>query len=352
MKIEIFKNGGEFDFPSEEITIEWLKKVAQEEGYTRGTLNFILNSSGEQYEMNRTYLKHEYYTDVITFDYRVNGERRSNFLNGEIYIDPTTVTLNATVYCVHSNVEMHRVMVHGLLHLCGYDDHSDEEKEEMRRRENYHLDKFINFKELKHSPIDTFEIVEIDKEIIKNKGEGLLIKYGLHLTIHSVALIASTPVGIYQVALIDPKIKVSESVKFIDDMKLALPKAEYEEDNYDDLHKQVVSYINNPYLNDEKFKLHIMGTPFQMDVWRAMLHIVYGATCNYKDIAKAIFRPKATRAVGTAVGRNPVGYLIPCHRVLPVSGNIGGYRYGPKIKSKILENENEISIKKVLDANS
>lgn len=84
---------------------------------------------------------------------------------------------------------------------------------------------------------------------------------------------------------------------------------------------------------------HIRGTQFQIDVWSELLKIPYGCTVTYSEIAKAIGRPRATRAVGTAVGSNPVSLLIPCHRVIPARGGVGGYYWGRALKEKLLEME-------------
>ncbi|MDR1207522.1 MAG: methylated-DNA--[protein]-cysteine S-methyltransferase [Rickettsiales bacterium] len=82
------------------------------------------------------------------------------------------------------------------------------------------------------------------------------------------------------------------------------------------------------------------GTPFQMDVWRALLKIPFGKTCSYKDIAVAVGRPKAVRAVGNAVGKNPIPIIIPCHRVIASDDGIGGFSLGLPLKRKLLKLEN------------
>ncbi|SLN52249.1 Bifunctional transcriptional activator/DNA repair enzyme Ada [Aquimixticola soesokkakensis] len=83
-------------------------------------------------------------------------------------------------------------------------------------------------------------------------------------------------------------------------------------------------------------RLHIRGAPFQIKVWEALLHIPEGAVATYADIARAIDHPNAHRAVGTAVGRNPIAYLIPCHRVLRAGGALGGYHWGLPTKRTLL----------------
>jgi AraC family transcriptional regulator of adaptative response/methylated-DNA-[protein]-cysteine methyltransferase len=82
-----------------------------------------------------------------------------------------------------------------------------------------------------------------------------------------------------------------------------------------------------------------MGAPFQIKVWQALLDIKSGYVTTYSDIAQAIGHPKAVRAVGTAVGRNPIGLLIPCHRALRKDGSLGGYHWGLAVKRAILAHE-------------
>jgi AraC family transcriptional regulator, regulatory protein of adaptative response / methylated-DNA-[protein]-cysteine methyltransferase len=80
----------------------------------------------------------------------------------------------------------------------------------------------------------------------------------------------------------------------------------------------------------------VKGTNFQIQVWRALLKVPFGGTITYQNLAETIDRPKAARAVGNAVGSNPIAYLIPCHRVIRNSGELGGYRWGIERKSSIL----------------
>ena len=86
----------------------------------------------------------------------------------------------------------------------------------------------------------------------------------------------------------------------------------------------------------EKLSLFVRGTPFQVQVWRALLQIPSGALCTYSDLAASIGRPSATRAVASAVGDNPISWLIPCHRVIRKGGNLGGYRWGLPRKKVML----------------
>jgi AraC family transcriptional regulator of adaptative response/methylated-DNA-[protein]-cysteine methyltransferase len=86
-------------------------------------------------------------------------------------------------------------------------------------------------------------------------------------------------------------------------------------------------------------KLILMGAPFQIKVWEALLQIPSGHVTTYSEIAKTVGNPKAVRAVGTAVGRNPISWLIPCHRALRKSGGLGGYHWGLPVKRAMLAYE-------------
>lgn len=86
-------------------------------------------------------------------------------------------------------------------------------------------------------------------------------------------------------------------------------------------------------------ELYLEGTEFQKRVWESLIEIPANSTTTYASIAEKIGKPKAVRAVGTAVGANPIAYLVPCHRVIRTDGTLGGYRWGLEVKKKILEFE-------------
>lgn len=106
----------------------------------------------------------------------------------------------------------------------------------------------------------------------------------------------------------------------------------------DPLHKRALALIEEP-AGEDVLLLHLRGTTFQLEVWEALLQIPYGKTTSYATLAKRIGRPAATRAVGSAVGKNPVACLIPCHRVLRSDNQMGGYHWGTQIKEQLLKNE-------------
>ena len=110
-----------------------------------------------------------------------------------------------------------------------------------------------------------------------------------------------------------------------------------------EFHNQALRFFNkDERLSSDEIVLHLYGTDFQMKVWRALLEIPFGKTSTYSDIAKAINNPRALRAVGTAIGRNPVAILVPCHRVLRSDGGIGGYYWGIEKKKILLEWEGDM----------
>lgn len=134
--VRYFFEDTSFVFKQRRINNLWLKTVAGSESRRIGDVNIIFCSDNYILDVNQKYLSHDYFTDVITFDY---CER--NILSGDIFISIDSVKENSITYSAASfEEELNRVMVHGLLHLIGYDDHTDEQKKEMRSKENYYLE--------------------------------------------------------------------------------------------------------------------------------------------------------------------------------------------------------------------
>ncbi|HLW10458.1 MAG TPA: methylated-DNA--[protein]-cysteine S-methyltransferase, partial [Fermentimonas sp.] len=100
-----------------------------------------------------------------------------------------------------------------------------------------------------------------------------------------------------------------------------------------------ILFFSQDWARIKKIKLHIKGTDFQLKVWKTLLEIPLGKLSTYEEIAQHIQKPKAARAVGTAIGSNPIAFLIPCHRVIQASGGLGGYMWGEKRKTAIIERE-------------
>ncbi len=120
----------------------FLEKVITDENKTPGDLVFILTCDERMVEINRKFLKHDYYTDVITFDYSEEGT-----VNGEVYMSIDTIRRNARSYNSGIKEELFRVMIHGVLHLCGYRDEKKEDKKIMFSRQEEKLKEFINISE-------------------------------------------------------------------------------------------------------------------------------------------------------------------------------------------------------------
>lgn len=116
----------------------------------------------------------------------------------------------------------------------------------------------------------------------------------------------------------------------LEDMRKRWPKADFIRDETA-LEPQVRGILGG-----DAARLHLIGAPFQIKVWEALLNVPSGHVTTYSEIARAIGRPRAVRAVGTAVGRNPVSWLIPCHRALRKSGGLGGYHWGLQTKRALL----------------
>ena len=166
----------------------------------------------------------------------------------------------------------------------------------------------------------------------KSGGAGLTIRYGLHPSPFGKVLIATTERGICNLSFVD----ASEG-KAIDNLVADWQQANMIEDYQSTA--PLVTRIFSDLAIDSPLKLHLRGTNFQIKVWEALLNIPSGALTTYEHIAKQVGNPKAVRAVGTAVGHNPIAYLIPCHRVIRKSGDFGNYLYGSARKKVILARE-------------
>jgi rRNA maturation RNase YbeY len=137
MAIKFYNDGTDCRLPAKGRTAEWICRAVEGEGRRLGAVNFIFCGPERHLEINRSFLGHDWPTDVITFDYSEGGK-----ISGDIFIDPATVASNAAELCVAPQVEMRRVMVHGCLHLCGYGDKTPREQRKMRAREDFYLAKY------------------------------------------------------------------------------------------------------------------------------------------------------------------------------------------------------------------
>ena len=132
--VSYFNEDIKFDFKEKRLTNRWLKLVAESEIRRLGDISIIFCSDNYILDVNIKYLQHDYFTDIITFDY-CEGDT----VSGDLFISIDSVRENAAFYGTEFKDELNRVIVHGVLHLIGYDDHSEEDIKEMRAKENYYL---------------------------------------------------------------------------------------------------------------------------------------------------------------------------------------------------------------------
>lgn len=166
----------------------------------------------------------------------------------------------------------------------------------------------------------------------KSRGEGVSIRYGIHATPFGKCLIATTERGICHLGFVD-----GSEGKAVDNLVSHWKHASMSED-----YASTALLVNRIFLDGEStspLKLHLRGTNFQIKVWEALMGIPSGALTTYEHIASQVGKPRAVRAVGSAVGDNPIAYLIPCHRVIRKSGEFGNYLYGSARKKAILARE-------------
>jgi AraC family transcriptional regulator, regulatory protein of adaptative response / methylated-DNA-[protein]-cysteine methyltransferase len=177
----------------------------------------------------------------------------------------------------------------------------------------------------------------------KSSGAGLTIRYGVHLTSFGKCLIATTERGICHLGFvqtsegnaIDNLVADWKQAKMIEDYNTTAP-----------LIARIFANLEPGAAFDksgQRLSLHLRGTNFQIKVWEALLNIPTGSVTTYGHIAAQIGNPNAVRAVGTAVGHNPVAVLVPCHRVIRKAGEFGNYHYGTARKKALLAKEFALS---------
>ena len=163
----------------------------------------------------------------------------------------------------------------------------------------------------------------------KNGGEALQIHYSFAETPFGDIIIASTQTGICHLAFVKEEKYGLENLKYTFYNAKLIQKTDLIQQN-------ALNFFKDDWSDLRKVKLHLKGTPFQIKVWQALLRIPFGNISSYSSIADDIQSPNASRAVGTAIGSNPVAFLIPCHRVIKSSGIIGDYHWGSSRKTAIL----------------
>lgn len=157
----------------------------------------------------------------------------------------------------------------------------------------------------------------------KQRGKGLSIDYAVHHTPFGNIFIATTPRGICKLSFLD----YEHIQEHLAELRHKWPLAVIQENPHSTV-SPVEAMFNHNKKPDRPLSLHVSGTNFQISVWKALLQIPPSTVVSYSHVAKALGKPRAARAVGTAIGANPVAFLIPCHRVIQKSGRLGGYHWG------------------------
>ena len=167
----------------------------------------------------------------------------------------------------------------------------------------------------------------------KGAGAGLVIHFGVHDTAFGACLIAATERGICNIHFPEDGQTDPDAARLY--LQSLWPAAQLRHEPA--LTAGLSQRLFQPAaMGESPVTLHVKGTNFQIQVWRALLKIPNAGVLTYQGLAEVVGNPKASRAVGSAVGKNPVAYLIPCHRVIRATGELGGYRWGETRKTALL----------------
>lgn len=164
----------------------------------------------------------------------------------------------------------------------------------------------------------------------KQRGAGLVIDHGVHNTPFGQAFVALTPRGVCNFSFLDDQAPQAPLAALAHNW----PEAELREAT-SRTQGVIHTMFDGSKTPDRPISLHVSGTNFQISVWRALLQIPPAKVVSYAQVASAVGNPKAARAVGLAVGANPVALMIPCHRVIQQNGKLGGYHWGETRKQAI-----------------
>jgi AraC family transcriptional regulator of adaptative response/methylated-DNA-[protein]-cysteine methyltransferase len=163
----------------------------------------------------------------------------------------------------------------------------------------------------------------------KNEGKNLVIQYSFAESPFGKLIVASTTKGVCYMAFNDDEVKAVEL------LQAKFPNASFACKS-DVIQQNALFIFQDDWSKLPEIKLHLKGTDFQLKVWEALMKIPMGQLSTYGEIAKQIDNPSASRAVGTAIGSNPIAFLIPCHRVIQSTGVFGGYMWGNTRKTAII----------------
>lgn len=164
------------------------------------------------------------------------------------------------------------------------------------------------------------------------RGAGLTIRYGFHPSPFGLSLVMATERGLAGLAFAEP----GEEAKALADMTRRWPAADFVEDGAATAPLARRVFDRQMWRPDQPLRVVFIGADFDVRVWETLLRIPLGGAATYSDIARRLERPTAARAVGAAVGRNPISFVVPCHRVLGRSGSLTGYHWGLTRKRAML----------------
>lgn len=164
----------------------------------------------------------------------------------------------------------------------------------------------------------------------RRQGSGLVMRWGVHATLFGDALLVLSERGLARLAFVGG----AALQDVLDEAREAWPLSSFVADPV--ATAPVAARIFARREGDEPLRLLLKGTPFQIEVWRALLRIPEGGLVSYRGLARQMGRPGAVRAVGTACGANRLAWLVPCHRVIRETGALGGYHWGPPMKRAML----------------
>ena len=166
----------------------------------------------------------------------------------------------------------------------------------------------------------------------KARGAGLTIRYGFHASPFGQALVMATDRGLAGLAFADP----GEEKACFEDMAGRWPQAQFVADTVATAPYAARIFDPQRWSGEQPLRVVLIGSDFQVRVWESLLRIPLGQAVTYSDIARQIGQPTASRAVGAAVGRNPISFVVPCHRALGKSGALTGYHWGLTRKRAML----------------
>jgi len=165
--------------------------------------------------------------------------------------------------------------------------------------------------------------------IYKSGGKSLQIHYSFGISPFGKVILASTEIGLCHLAFFE------EEKDGMQTLVNKFPEASFQKKE-SPIHALALDFFTKDWNNLPELKLHLKGTPFQIQVWEALLRIPMGNLRTYSEIALEAGSPKAQRAIGSAIGENPIAFLIPCHRVIRSTGELGGYHWGLSRKASMI----------------